>query len=183
MHIQVVMAGFGGQGLMLIGKLLAEASMEEGKEVSWLPSYGPEMRGGTANCTVVVSDEPVASPVINNPDALVAMNLPSLDKFSPMIKPGGLIVINSSLIPKKSGRDDVRELMVEGTDIANELGTSKAANMVMLGAFVGASGICRLETIDGWMSHQFKTKTEVVELNRKALQKGLEIGKAIEVKA
>ena len=113
MLMEVVMAGFGGQGLMLIGKLLAEASMTEGKEVSWLPSYGPEMRGGTANCTVVVSDKPVASPVINMPLSLVAMNRPSLDKFGPQVKSGGLVLINSSLIDIGTGRHDVTEFFIE----------------------------------------------------------------------
>src|SRR3990172_8560909 len=112
MTMQVVMAGFGGQGLMLIGKLLAEACMDEGKEVSWLPSYGPEMRGGTANCTVVVSDQPVASPVINNPTALLIMNKQSMVKFAPQVRSGGLIVVNSSMVDIESGRNDVREIRI-----------------------------------------------------------------------
>ncbi|MCX6645296.1 MAG: 2-oxoacid:acceptor oxidoreductase family protein [bacterium] len=115
MLMEVVMAGFGGQGLMLIGKLLAEASMDEGKEVSWLPSYGPEMRGGTANCTVVVSDTPVASPVINMPQSLLVMNRQSLEKFGPLVKPGGLVLVNSSLIPITTGRTDVHEVRIPCT--------------------------------------------------------------------
>ena len=107
MQNDVIMAGFGGQGILLIGKMLAYAGMHEGKEVSWLPSYGPEMRGGTANCTVVISDRPVGSPVIRSPRAVVAMNLPSLDKFEPDVRPGGLLLINSSLIDRKTTRDDV----------------------------------------------------------------------------
>jgi len=183
MHTEVVMAGFGGQGLLLIGKLLAEASMDEGREVSWLPSYGPEMRGGTANCTVVVSDKPVASPVINTPWALVAMNRPSLERFGPQVKPGGLIIINSSLIDIGSGRNDVKEVRVAANDEARALGTDRAANMIVLGAYVALTGVCSLDSIIKWMEHQFESKAKVIEVNRKALQRGYELGKAQEVKA
>ena len=183
MLTEVVMSGFGGQGLMLIGKLLAEASMDEGKEVSWLPSYGPEMRGGTANCTVVVSDKPVASPVINTPRALVAMNQPSLEKFGPRVKPGGLIIINSSMIDIGSGRDDVTEVRIPANDEARTLGTDKAANMIVLGAYIALTGTCSLDGIIRWMEHQFEGNDKVIEINRKALQRGYELGKAQEVKA
>ncbi len=183
MHTEVVMAGFGGQGLLLIGKLLAEASMDEGREVSWLPSYGPEMRGGTANCTVVVSDKPVASPVINTPWALVAMNRPSLERFGPQVKPGGLIIINSSMIDIGSGRNDVKEVRVAANDEARALGTDKAANMIVLGAYVALTGVCSLDSIIKWMEHQFESKAKVIDVNRKALQRGFELGKAQEVKA
>lgn len=183
MNLQVVMAGFGGQGLMLIGKLLAEASMDEGKEVSWLPSYGPEMRGGTANCTVVVSDHPVASPVINNPDSLIVMNKPSMVKFAPEVKSGGLILYNSSLIDKGSGRKDVREYPIPANEEAQNVGNNKAANMIMLGAFVAITGACQLSTVDVWMTHQFKTKPKVVELNSMALKRGYELAKELEVTA
>ena len=183
MLTSVVMAGFGGQGLMLIGKLLAEASMDEGREVSWLPSYGPEMRGGTANCTVVVSDKPVASPVINTPWSLIAMNRPSLDKFSPQVKPGGLIIINSSMIDVGSGRSDVTEVRVAANDEARGIGTDKAANMIVLGAYIALTGTCTLESVIKWMEHQFESKEKVIEINRKALRRGYELGKAQEVKA
>jgi len=176
MHMEVVMAGFGGQGLMLIGKLLAEASMDEGKEVSWLPSYGPEMRGGTANCTVVVSDKPVASPVINTPMSLVAMNRPSLDKFGPQVKPGGLIVINSSLIDVKTGRDDVREVLVECNKEAQALGSDKSANMIALGAYLALTKVCGMDAVVKWMEHQFEGKDKVIEINRQALKRGFELG-------
>jgi 2-oxoglutarate ferredoxin oxidoreductase subunit gamma len=182
MLMEVVMAGFGGQGLMLIGKLLAEASMDEGKEVSWLPSYGPEMRGGTANCTVVVSDTPVASPVINMPQSLIVMNRPSLEKFGPQVKPGGLILINSSLIDIGTGRKDIREVRIPCNDEAQALGSDKSANMVALGAYVAITNVCKLDTVIKWMEHQFESKTAVIELNRKALKRGYELGIAQGVK-
>ena len=175
MLMEVVMAGFGGQGLLLIGKLLAEASMGEGKEVSWLPSYGPEMRGGTANCTVVVSDKPVASPVINTPRSLVAMNRPSLEKFGPTVKPGGLILINSSLIDIGSGRTDVKEYRIPCNAEAIAIGNDRAANMVALGAYVALTEVCKLDSVIKWMEHQFEGKDKIIQSNRIALKRGYDI--------
>jgi 2-oxoglutarate ferredoxin oxidoreductase subunit gamma len=177
MLTNVVMAGFGGQGLMLIGKLLAEASMDEGKEVSWLPSYGPEMRGGTANCTVVVSDEPVASPVINTPQAIIAMNRPSLERFGPQVRKGGLVIINSSMIDIGTGRDDVTEVRIPANDEARAVASDRAANMVVLGAYLALTGVCKLETVIKWMEHEFEGREKIIEANRKALQRGYELGK------
>ncbi|MCJ7830042.1 MAG: 2-oxoacid:acceptor oxidoreductase family protein, partial [Desulfobacterales bacterium] len=134
MQSEVMFAGFGGQGILLSGKILAHAAMEQGYEVGWIPSYGPEMRGGTAYCTVVISDRPIGSPIIRNPAHLVAMNRPSLEKFAPLIKPGGVILINSSLIPVASNRQDVDELKVPATEIAQQIGSVKAANIVALAA-------------------------------------------------
>ena len=183
METSVLMAGFGGQGLLLAGKLLAEASMSEGKEVSWLPSYGPEMRGGTANCTVVVSDKPVASPVINEPNVLVAMNRPSLERFGATVKSGGLIIINSSMIDIDSGRKDIRHILIPANDEARAAGSDKAANMVVLGAYVALTGAASLESITHWMEHQFEGKAKVIETNKKALLRGFELAKAQEVTA
>jgi 2-oxoglutarate ferredoxin oxidoreductase subunit gamma len=127
MQNDVIMAGFGGQGILLIGKMLAYAGMHEGKEVSWLPSYGPEMRGGTCNCTVVISDRPVGSPVIRSPRAVLAMNLPSLDKFERDVRPGGLLLINSSLISRDPARADLTVVKVPANEIANSLGNPRCA--------------------------------------------------------
>ena len=127
MQSEVMFAGFGGQGILLIGKILASTAMEQGFQVGWIPSYGPEMRGGTAYCTVVISDRPIGSPIIRNPKHLVAMNRPSLEKFAPMVKPGGIVLINSSIIPIGSGRTDIDELKVPVIDIANELGNVRSA--------------------------------------------------------
>jgi 2-oxoglutarate ferredoxin oxidoreductase subunit gamma len=178
MQNDVIMAGFGGQGVLLIGKMLAYTGMREGKEVSWLPSYGPEMRGGTANCTVVISDRPVGSPVIQSPRGVVAMNLPSLDKFEPMLRPGGLLVINSSLINRDASRDDIRVLKVPANEIAQKLNNPRGANMVALGAYVGASGSVSLEEIEKVVRETFASKPKVVDSNIKALQEGYELGKA-----
>jgi len=178
MQSDVIMAGFGGQGILLIGKMLAYAGMHEGKEVSWLPSYGPEMRGGTANCTVVISDRPVGSPVIRSPRAVLAMNLPSLDKFEADVRPGGLLLINTSLIARKSTRDDVTVIDVPANEIANELGNRRGANMVALGAYLGATGAVSVEGIVDVIRQTFAAKPGVIEINITALNRGHEIGAA-----
>ncbi len=181
MQNDVVMAGFGGQGILLIGKMLAYAGMREGKEVSWLPSYGPEMRGGTANCTVVISDRPVGSPVIQSPNAVVAMNLPSLDKFESDVRPGGLLLINTSLINRDTTRDDLRVVNVPANEIANELGNRRGANMVALGAYLGATGAVSVDGIVEVIRETFAAKPGVIDVNITALQRGHEIGAAAAV--
>ncbi len=182
MQNDVIMAGFGGQGVLLIGKMLAYAGMHQGKEVSWLPSYGPEMRGGTANCTVVISDRPVGSPVIQCPRAVVAMNLPSMEKFEPDIKPGGLLLVNSSLINKESSRKDITILKVPANDIANEIGNPKGANMVILGAYLGATKAVALAEMEKLVEETFAHKPKVVEANIKALRLGYELGEGAKMK-
>ena len=138
---EILIAGFGGQGVMSMGQLIAYAGMTEGKFVSWLPSYGPEQRGGTANCAVVVSEEQVGSPLVSRPTTAIVLNNPSYEKFEPMVRAGGLLVVNSSLISKMSARTDIRVLNIDATDKANELGNPKIANMVLLGAFLEETGI------------------------------------------
>jgi len=172
MQSEVMFAGFGGQGILASAKILAHAAMAEGFEVSWVPSYGPEMRGGTAYCTVVVSDKPIGSPIIRNPQHLVAMNRPSLEKFAQMVKPQGVILINSTLISIGSGRDDVVELIIPVTDIAKELGEVRAANIVALGAFVARSGIVGFDQIIGEVKEEFSKKEKFIQLNVEALEKG-----------
>ncbi|OQY54159.1 MAG: 2-oxoacid:ferredoxin oxidoreductase subunit gamma [Desulfobacteraceae bacterium 4572_88] len=172
MQKEVMFAGFGGQGILMIGKILAQAAMGKGYEVAWIPSYGPEMRGGTAYCTVVISDRLIGSPIIKNPMHLVAMNRPSLEKFAPMVKPGGVILVNSSLIPVKAGRDDVDELAVPVTGIAKGLGSVKAANIVALGAFVARSKIIEFEVLEASVKAEFAKKPEFIPLNMKALEQG-----------
>jgi len=176
MQNDVIMAGFGGQGILLIGKMLAYAGMHEGKEVSWLPSYGPEMRGGTCNCTVVISDRPVGSPVIRSPRAVLAMNLPSLDKFESDVRPGGLLLINSSLIDRAAARDDLTVVRVPANEVANELGNPRAANMVALGAYLGATGAVSIEEVEEVIRETFSAKPQLVELNLQALRRGVELG-------
>jgi 2-oxoglutarate ferredoxin oxidoreductase subunit gamma len=176
MQNDVIMAGFGGQGILLIGKMLAYAGMHEGKEVSWLPSYGPEMRGGTCNCTVVISDRPVGSPVIQSPRAVVAMNLPSLEKFEPDLRAGGHLVINTSLINRGAERDDVEVIEIPANAIAQELGNPRGANMVALGAYVGATAAVSLEEVETVVRQTFAAKPSVIDVNLEALRKGYEIG-------
>jgi 2-oxoglutarate ferredoxin oxidoreductase subunit gamma len=178
MQWDIVIAGFGGQGVMMIGKMIAYAGMNGGKEVSWLPSYGPEMRGGTANCTVVVADEPVGSPVVASPWALIAMNLPSLDKFEPTVVPGGVILINTSLINRSAVRTDVTVINVAANEIANELENPRGANMVVIGAFVGATGIISVEETEELIRHTFEKKPALIDVNLECFRRGLAVGRS-----
>ena len=163
-------AGSGGQGALAIGQLIAKAAMDEGCEVTYLPSYGPEMRGGTANCTVVISDRPISCPLINDCDVLVVMNLPSLLRFEPMVLPGGMLFLNSSLIPEKAKRTDIRVIEVPANEKAGELGSDRAANMVMLGAILHETGIVRAETVYAELEHMFSgRKARFLPANRNAL--------------
>lgn len=175
MQNEVMFAGFGGQGILLIGKILAHAAMEEGREVAWIPSYGPEMRGGTAYCTVVISDRPIGSPIIRNPMYLVAMNRPSLEKFALQVKPGGVILINRSLIPIDSGRDDVDELIVPATDIAKRIGNVRAANIVALAAFVYRTKIVDFDCMRDCVKGEFLKKEKLLPLNMKAVEEGRKV--------
>ncbi len=176
---EVIMAGFGGQGIMLIGTLLTYAGKEEGKSVSWLPSYGPEMRGGTANCAVCVSDEEIASPVVVEPTALVVMNGPSFDKFFGSVVPGGSVVVNSSLVSSEDTRDDIKVYRIPANDIARELGSDRVANMVCLGALLGAVDIVNLETIHRMLPVVLSERHHsLIPLNEKALKKGLGLAMA-----
>ncbi len=180
---EVVFAGFGGQGVMTAGQLLAYTAMEEGKKVIWIPSYGPEMRGGTANCTVVVSDERIGSPIINNPQSACVFNRPSLDRFGPAVKKGGLLLINSSLINVTSNRNDIIEMLVPCNDIAARVGNTKVANMVMLAAYVSATGIVSFKTLREMLTEKLGSrKKELLEINYKAFDEGMKLGKKIAAK-
>ena len=172
MQIEAKFAGFGGQGILLAGKMLAEAGLEEGKIVVWIPSYGPEMRGGTAYCDVVIADHPIASPVINYPLHLIAMNRPSLEKFAPMVRKGGMIFINNSLIPIVSERKDITEYLVPCNQIANDLGNIRGPNMVVLGAYVAATEIVALDTMEHIIREEFKKKPQFIEVNVAAMKAG-----------
>jgi 2-oxoglutarate ferredoxin oxidoreductase subunit gamma len=170
---EVIMAGFGGQGMMLAGQLLAYAGMLEGKHVSWYPSYGPEMRGGTANCTVVVADEPVASPVVSRASAIVAMNRPSLEHFEGMLAPGGVLVYNSTLIEQGPKRADVRTIAVPANALAEELGDKRVANMVVLGALLAATGAVKAESVVASLKKTLPERRQnLIPLNEKALAQG-----------
>jgi 2-oxoglutarate ferredoxin oxidoreductase subunit gamma len=174
MEKSFVFAGFGGQGVILAGKLLAQAGVDHGLQVTWLPSYGPEMRGGTANSTVILSDDAIGSPVVDNPTALVAMNLPSLDRFENTVAEAGTILVNSSLITRPANRNDVRTLRVPLNDIAASLGNSRAANMVALGAVIKATGVIPLELMKGTMARvlSHKDSAKLITVNEQALEAG-----------
>ncbi len=165
------MAGFGGQGVLLLGLTLAEAGMRAGYNVSWIPSYGPEMRGGTANCHVNLSQRRIGSPVVSIPSVLFALNLPSLDKFEPEVAEGGLIIYDSSLIGREVKRNDIETMPIPATKMADELGNTRIANMVALGAYVGYTGILTKEQILSTLPQAIKRK-ELVEINERAIQEG-----------
>ena len=172
---EVVMAGFGGQGMLLAGKILAQASLALGREVSWLPSYGPEMRGGTANVIVCISSQPIGSPLIESPRALIVMNLPSLEKFAPKVRPGGVIVVNSSLVDRDPRRDDCVVIQVPARELASKAGTDKASNFVMLGAYVGATDVVPAEAIEAAIEKEFGgDKARFIPTNTVAFRAGLE---------
>ncbi|MCG0275579.1 MAG: 2-oxoacid:acceptor oxidoreductase family protein [Thermosediminibacteraceae bacterium] len=174
MKLEIIMAGFGGQGIMLMGEILAHSAMLEGREVSWIPSYGPEMRGGTANCMVVISDKRIPSPIISSPDILVAMNKPSMEKFTPMVKSGGVVILNKALIDERPARNDIEIIEVDASGIADELGNMRVANMVALGVLVGKTGVVKPETVIKSIDHFLpEHRKNMLEINEKALMRGI----------
>jgi 2-oxoglutarate ferredoxin oxidoreductase subunit gamma len=177
MHNEIILAGFGGQGVLLIGKLLAYAGMKAGLEVTWMPAYGPEMRGGTCNCTVVLSDRQVGSPVSQKPHAAVVLNLQSIDKFEPLVRPGGILVVNTSLINREVLRTDLIVVPVPANQIAKDAGSAKAANVVALGAFLGASGLVDPQLVKNVLAETFAGRPKIVALNDVCLTTGVEIGR------
>ena len=169
---EIIIAGFGRQGVLSMGQLLVRAGLNEGKEVSWLPSYGPEMRGGAANCSVIISDEPVVAPIVTDATCLMAMNRPSLEKFVGNVIPGGLVLVNSSLIDIKVERTDVTVYYIPCNDLATELGNSKVAGNIMLGAFLAATKAVQPEHVEASLEYVFKKKQHLIELNKKAIEAG-----------
>jgi 2-oxoglutarate ferredoxin oxidoreductase subunit gamma len=174
-HESVIMSGFGGQGILLMGQLLCYAGMHEGLQVTWMPSYGPEMRGGTANCTVMLSSERVGSPVTQYPSSLVVMNKPSLDKFESVLQPGGFLVINSSLVERDPRRSDFRIIKVPANKIAEEAGTLQVTNMAALGAYVAGKEIVRLESVILALRRMIpEHRHDLLAANQEALRQGAE---------
>lgn len=171
---EIIMSGFGGQGIMLMGQLVTYAGMLENKNVSWIPSYGPEMRGGTAYCSVIVSDDPIGAPIVTEPSTVVAMNLPSMDKFEPMLKAGGRLIINSSLIDHAPKRTDITAYKIPANDIAAELGNPKVTNMVVLGAVIAAAGTVKAESVLKAFAKIFAKKPQLFAINEKAIQSGID---------
>ena len=172
-NLDIILAGFGGQGILFAGKVLAYSGLLDEKEISWLPSYGPEMRGGTANCSVCISDKPIGSPLVVNPNVLVAMNLPSLDKFIDAVEPGGIVLVDSSLIEKKVERTDVQVFYVPATKLADQNGLSGLANIILLGKLHKELSFCSDETLDHALQKCIPPKkAAMLDLNRKAIQIG-----------
>ena len=174
LYANVTMAGFGGQGIMFIGKLLAYSAMKAGMNVTWIPSYGPEMRGGTANCTVVLSNKEIGSPVITSPQALIIMNNPSLDAFEARIQSNGHLFLNSSLVTNETRRGDIQVVRIPANDVALEVGEKRTANMVMLGAYVGQTKVVTKPSIFEGLKEFFGKKAEFLGVNKKAFEAGME---------
>ena len=175
MLIKTIFAGFGGQGVLSMGLNLAQAAMLEGKNITYLPSYGAEVRGGTANCTVAISDEEIASPVASSPDFIVAMNQPSLVRFQNQLQSGGLFFINSSLVEAEVSRGDIDIVSVPANSMAEELGSPKSANMVMLGVFTKKSNLVSLSSVVEALRNTLKNKQKLIAINKKALLAGYDL--------
>jgi len=170
---QFLFSGFGGQGILFAGKFMAYKGLIEGKQVSWLPSYGPEMRGGTASCSVIISDEPVGSPIVSKPDVLIAMNLPSLDKYESTVAKGGMIFLDSSLIDRKVARDDVKVFYIPATRLAGENGMPTLANMIIVGKVLSELNDFAPESVDAALAKVISAKrADMAEVNKKAMQIG-----------
>ena len=173
MQTEIIISGFGGQGVLFAGQLLAYAAMDSGKEVTWIPSYGPEMRGGTANCTVIISDEEIGSPTVRNPKAALVLNLPSLDKYESLVVPGGVLIANSSLINRSVERDDLDSLLIPAQEIAEEIGNRRLINMVMLGALLERLPVLTLEQIAQALNdHLPERHRKLLDLNYQAIHRG-----------
>lgn len=175
--IRILLAGQGGQGVLSAGKFLAESGLHEGKEVSYLPAYGPEMRGGTANCSVIVSETPIASPLCTVPDVLIALNGPSFHKFAPRVRSGGIIIVNGSVSDSYAGRDDVTVVDIPANDLAMEAGNIRAANMVATGAFCAMTGAVKEQSIINCLNEKFVGKPAVCDINARAFRAGIEAAK------
>ena len=173
MTTQILIAGFGGQGVLFAGKFLAYKGLLENKEVSWLPSYGPEMRGGTANCSIILSDDPVGSPIVSSPDVLIAMNLPSLDKYEAATVAGGSIFVDSTLIGRKVERTDVKTFYIPATKMANDAGIPTLANMIMMGKMIKETGVVNFgDVVDALKKVVSAKRANLLDLNIKALEAG-----------
>lgn len=176
METSIIISGFGGQGVLFAGQLLAYAGMDAGRHVTWIPSYGPEMRGGTAHCVVIISDEPIGAPVVARPDVAVVLNQPSFDKYVPLVKSGGLLVVNSSLIEAETARQDIDVVHVPANAIAEEWGTAKMLNVAALGALLAARPVLPLDVVEkALIGHLPATKQHLVEANLHVIRHGYQV--------
>jgi 2-oxoglutarate ferredoxin oxidoreductase subunit gamma len=176
MQTEIMIAGFGGQGVLFAGQVLAYAAMDNGKEVTWIPSYGPEMRGGTANCTVIIADKEIGSPMVRHPRALIAMNLPSLDKYEPVVAKDGTLIVNSSLIERPARREDLICVFVPANEIAESLGDKRMTNVVMVGALLATIPVLPIEAIEKALEdHLPERHKKLLPLNFQALRAGADL--------
>jgi 2-oxoglutarate ferredoxin oxidoreductase subunit gamma len=173
MHEEIIFSGFGGQGALFAGQLMTYAGMDAGWQVTWIPSYGPEMRGGTAHCTVIISDKPIGSPIIRNPTIAVVLNPESMSKYEALVRPGGLLAINSTLVHQRTDRKDITQVAVPANDLAAELGNVKMANVVLLGAVLAHRPIVPLEAVEAVLEEHLEgAKRRFIEPNKRALHRG-----------
>jgi len=173
MQTEIIIAGFGGQGVLFAGQVLAYAALDEGKMVTWIPSYGPEMRGGTANCTVIVSDEEIGSPLVLNPRAAIVLNLPSLERYEPLVHPGGVLVANASLINRGPARTDITSVFIPANEVAESLGDKRLTNMVALGALLSQLPVLPVEVIEQALTNHLPERHKrLLPVNFKALRQG-----------
>lgn len=173
MQTEIIISGFGGQGVLLAGQILTYTAMDCGLETTWIPSYGPEMRGGTANCTVIIADEEIGSPFVSSPQAAIVMNLPSLDKYEPLVKPGGLLVVNTSLMNREVTRSDIKVVRVPGNEIAESIGDRRMTNMVLLGGLLANLPILSLEAVENTLREHLPARAQkLLPQNLEALRQG-----------
>ncbi len=178
MQEEVIISGFGGQGSLFAGQLLAYAAMDEGLYVTWIPSYGPEMRGGKARCTVVVSDQEIGAPLVRRPSAAIVLNIPSMEAFEPTVKSEGVLIVNSSMVPHESERDDLQVVYVPASDLATEIGNIRMANVLCLGALVEATGVVSLDAVGAALDdHLPERHRHLLDMNKKALNRGAELAR------
>jgi 2-oxoglutarate ferredoxin oxidoreductase subunit gamma len=180
MQTEIIISGFGGQGALFAGQVLAYAAMDEGYHVTWIPSYGPEMRGGTAHCTVIISDDDIGSPLVRNPSAAIVLNQPSLDKYEPLVASGGVLVVNASLVTRRAARADLRVIEIPANAVAEELGNHRLANLVLAGALLAATGALTLEAVERALAaHLPERHRHLLDANYQALRRGAEMALAV----
>ncbi len=182
METSIIISGFGGQGALFSGQVLAYAAMDAGRHVTWIPSYGPEMRGGTAHCTVIISDDPIGTPLVDRPDIAVVLNGPSFEKYEPLVLPGGLLAVNSSIVDRACSRDDIEVVNVAANNIAEELGSGKMMNMAMIGAMLARRPVFELASIEQALrDHLPASKAHLLENNLQVLRRGFAVGDTIPI--
>jgi 2-oxoglutarate ferredoxin oxidoreductase subunit gamma len=180
MQKEIIIAGFGGQGVLFGGQVIAYAAMDAGKEVTWIPSYGPEMRGGTANCTVVIADDEIGSPLVKNPPLAIALNLPSFDKYEDMLAPNGTLIVNQSMVDREAKRDDINVIFVPCNEIAEELGDKKMLNMVAVGALLTALPEISIKDIEKALANHLPARHQhLLPKNYEALRRGFETAQRV----